>query len=213
MDTNYGRNDKKLGMTGNTAIASVAASLYNSSNRNSFTHGENLTPKANCNLYTWGKISNDETRFFGSGEKYSPSTGFSSNAATHSTSPGFISRGGFSPPFFGVKDSPYAVHHKNQYMNTLSPESESSIYQGSHFMTPNHNTGNISSTTTPVPGVQRSPCYCQKSPKMILCKTCGETFTGRVRAVCPAHPKKIFLMDIECCIVCQSENLKELCDA
>ncbi|GFS00492.1 hypothetical protein ElyMa_004556500 [Elysia marginata] len=55
-------------------------------------------------------------------------------------------------------------------------------------------------------------CSCNRSPRMIFCKACGETAKGRMRQKCKAHPNQIFLMDISCCPKCQSENLKEIAD-
>ncbi|RUS84036.1 hypothetical protein EGW08_008214 [Elysia chlorotica] len=53
-------------------------------------------------------------------------------------------------------------------------------------------------------------CSCDRSPKIILCKACGEMCQGRIRQKCKAHPNQIFLMDFTCCPYCQSENLKEI---
>lgn len=80
-----------------------------------------------------------------------------------------------------------------------SPDTETTI----------HNLYNHSADNTP----DSKNCTCNRSPKIILCKACGETLTGRVRQMCALHPKQIFLMDILCCCECKSQNLKEICDA
>ncbi|XP_059150115.1 uncharacterized protein LOC131936972 isoform X2 [Physella acuta] len=80
-----------------------------------------------------------------------------------------------------------------------SPDTETTI----------HNLYNHSADNTP----DSKNCTCNRSPKIILCKACGETLIGRVRQMCALHPKQIFLMDILCCCECKSQNLKEICDA
>ena len=68
----------------------------------------------------------------------------------------------------------------------------------------------LTEVTNPQEKGESTICNCNRAPKMILCKTCGEMCHGRIRQRCKAHPNQIFLMDIRCCPHCQSENLKEI---
>ena len=45
-------------------------------------------------------------------------------------------------------------------------------------------------------------CVCNRSSQQILCKVCGETFRGRVRLVCPRHPRCLYVMDVGCRGLC-----------
>ncbi|BFZ24127.1 hypothetical protein BsWGS_27166 [Bradybaena similaris] len=53
-------------------------------------------------------------------------------------------------------------------------------------------------------------CSCHRPPKLILCKSCGHTLTGRVRKRCQIHAKKVYLMDLLHCTQCESQDLKEV---
>ena len=47
-------------------------------------------------------------------------------------------------------------------------------------------------------------------PRLIMCSRCGETFPGRLRASCPAHPRALFLQDVSACRGCrQADRLLE----
>ena len=49
---------------------------------------------------------------------------------------------------------------------------------------------------------------------VVLCSECGETLPGRVRRVCPAHPRALWLSDLAACPACKItdlEKLKEFC--
>ncbi|KAK7097870.1 hypothetical protein V1264_004785 [Littorina saxatilis] len=52
-------------------------------------------------------------------------------------------------------------------------------------------------------------CVCQRPQSLIMCSSCGFTFTGRVRSPCSAHPSQIYLMDNEVCPECSSACLRE----
>ena len=53
---------------------------------------------------------------------------------------------------------------------------------------------------------------CDRPIKLVLCKLCGNTTTGRIAAPCPAHPRRLFLQDLTKCPACENadlDNLKE----
>ena len=51
---------------------------------------------------------------------------------------------------------------------------------------------------------------CERSIKMILCKLCGNTTTGRTATRCPSHPRQVFLQDLIKCPACRQGDLNNL---
>merc|ERR1712117_979107 len=46
-------------------------------------------------------------------------------------------------------------------------------------------------------------CVCFRPLKKIVCRICGKMIIGRVRRLCAAHPKHIWLLDVSACPRCQ----------
>ncbi|KAL5011530.1 hypothetical protein ScPMuIL_010081 [Solemya velum] len=61
---------------------------------------------------------------------------------------------------------------------------------------------------------ESAECICDRTRQKILCRSCGQTFTGRVRRRCSSHPNEIHLMDFEMCPYCKAPctQLKEFGD-
>jgi len=54
-----------------------------------------------------------------------------------------------------------------------------------------------------------SLCICLRPLKLILCRVCSNTTTGRLRNTCQVHPKALYLLDIEACPRCKETKMKE----
>ncbi|KAK7097869.1 hypothetical protein V1264_004785 [Littorina saxatilis] len=108
------------------------------------------------------------------------------------------------------------------------PNSPASSPDGSRVASPDLETSpmpHTSSVSHSPPGPEASPeihgmltpqtspqpyrCVCQRPQSLIMCSSCGFTFTGRVRSPCSAHPSQIYLMDNEVCPECSSACLRE----
>ncbi|KAI1729528.1 hypothetical protein DdX_01774 [Ditylenchus destructor] len=65
---------------------------------------------------------------------------------------------------------------------------------------------NVSDTRT------ECACICERPAGMIICRRCGSELLGRVQQACPAHPKRINLMDHRECVkaFCRSIQLTEV---
>lgn len=53
-------------------------------------------------------------------------------------------------------------------------------------------------------------CICNRPSTTISCPNCGQTRVGRVRRICPAHPKRLYLMDVAECWKCRNSKIVEL---
>uniref|UniRef100_A0A7E4VH87 TRAF-type domain-containing protein n=1 Tax=Panagrellus redivivus TaxID=6233 RepID=A0A7E4VH87_PANRE len=55
-------------------------------------------------------------------------------------------------------------------------------------------------------------CICERAETMIVCQRCGSELFGRIQRPCPAHPKRIQLMDHNECVNkhCRSIQLLEV---
>ncbi|KAI1721068.1 hypothetical protein Ddc_07503 [Ditylenchus destructor] len=80
--------------------------------------------------------------------------------------------------------------------------------KGAAVLTPDNfkAVSNVSDTTT------ECACLCERPAGMIICRRCGSELLGRVQQACPAHPKRINLMDHRECVkaFCRSIQLTEV---
>ena len=54
------------------------------------------------------------------------------------------------------------------------------------------------------------PCPCHRPLRLIMCKVCGVTFTGRLRLLCPSHPSTRYIQDVDVCKECGQGDKKYL---
>jgi hypothetical protein len=53
-------------------------------------------------------------------------------------------------------------------------------------------------------------CLCLRPLKLVMCQRCGETFPGRARQPCPAHPGDLYLLDCVACVACGQRDVTRL---
>ncbi|CAD5221612.1 unnamed protein product [Bursaphelenchus xylophilus] len=55
-------------------------------------------------------------------------------------------------------------------------------------------------------------CVCERPEAIVICRKCGSELLGRVQMTCPAHPRKMCLMDQRECpsSTCRSIALMEV---
>ena len=49
-------------------------------------------------------------------------------------------------------------------------------------------------------------CICERPKQIILCHKCGESFQGRIKRKCSAHPNVLYLYDVEACTKCRTSD-------
>lgn len=65
------------------------------------------------------------------------------------------------------------------------------------------------SATAGTTKIVKNKCSCNRPKAKIMCLECGTFFDGRVQTSCPAHPRRIGLMDFNNCINCRGIQIFE----
>ncbi|KAL3879265.1 hypothetical protein ACJMK2_031567 [Sinanodonta woodiana] len=99
---------------------------------------------------------------------------------------------------------PKLLQQPDSTLNRMSPSRGRALNQALSFMrNPSGLQNRKYGSLTP------SECICNRKLQNILCRSCGNVFSGRVRKLCLNHPNEIHLMDFFCCPVCKTESLQE----
>jgi len=51
-------------------------------------------------------------------------------------------------------------------------------------------------------------CICLRDMMRIFCEACGHAYEGRLRKICPIHPKDIYLYDVTNCVNCHRPHVE-----